>query len=154
MNNSDENEQTKSNKTGSHITGRATNGQWIGSNFSPLCLNKKGEKKAISSGQKASCHFCPKCHHPHQQKYRSVWNFVWREGSLILMKEDSSFIHEKRKRWAIQNSGKIKAISIAWILFHLISFLLCSSKVFYKLVKFCRYLLKRLAAYRGIFIKW
>lgn len=82
VNNGDESEQMKSNKTGSHITGRATNGHWNGSNSPPpLCLNKNGGK-AIRSGKKKSkkkskLSFCPKHREAHQHKCRSWWNFTW-----------------------------------------------------------------------------
>lgn len=50
-------EQMKSNKTGSHITGRATNEHWNGSNPPPP--TEMG-KKAPALGKKGKLSFCLK----------------------------------------------------------------------------------------------
>lgn len=77
VNNSDESEQMKSNKTGSHITGRATNGHRIGSNSFFPCVSTEMGEKPISSGQKASCHFAEGfAIRSKGEKNRSVKNFV------------------------------------------------------------------------------
>lgn len=88
-------EQMKSNKTGSHITGRATNGHWHGSNlfFSCVSTGKNGGKshQPQSGKKKASCYFA-----------RSAANCIKkvglsggvydREGPVALTKKDSSFV--------------------------------------------------------------
>lgn len=105
-------------KSGSPITGRATNGHWNGSNvFFPLVFSEKWRKKPSAlvkkrkgeekKGKKSSCYFAwstANCINK-KKKCRSAWNCAWRRGLFILMEKDSSFV---KKRWASQNPGRLR----------------------------------------------
>lgn len=64
--------------------------------FFPLCLNKNGGKKAISSGQTASCHFAYSAAATSWTKKKNIGllrgSLYDSRGSLILMEKDSSFV--------------------------------------------------------------
>lgn len=89
--------------------------------FFPCVSTKMGKKKAVSFGQKASCHFAQSAATRINKNIGLRGTLCDRGGSLILMEKDSSFVKKSAER--SKNPGEVKAVWITWIYFYLISVL-------------------------------